>query len=147
MKAIVQRVSEARVEVGDEIVGEIEKGLLIYVGVRAEDVEADAEFLARKVRYLRIFPDADDKMNLDVNDVGGAVLIVSNFTLYGDARKGRRPSYAGAAAPDKADALYQYFCEMLLAEGLRVERGRFQASMRVTAVNAGPINLILKSES
>ncbi len=146
MKAIVQRSGPAAVEVDGEIVGQIERGLLVYVGVRSEDTEQDAELLARKVRYLRIFPDDDGKMNMDVGDTGGEVLVVSNFTLYADARKGRRPSYAAAARPEQADRLYQHFCSHLASLGVTVATGRFQAMMRVRGENDGPINIILVTE-
>lgn len=146
MKAIVQRSGPASVEVDGEIVGQIEGGLLVYVGVRSEDTEQDAELLARKIRHLRIFPDDDGKMNLDVGDTGGQILVVSNFTLYADARKGRRPSYAAAARPEQADQLYQHFCNHLASLGVTVATGRFQAMMRVRGENDGPINIILVTE-
>jgi len=146
VKAIVQRSGPASVEVDGEIAGQIEHGLLVYVGVRSEDAEQDAELLARKVRHLRIFADDDGKMNLDVGDVGGDVLVVSNFTLYADARKGRRPSYAGAARPEQADRLYQHFCRHLADLGVTVATGRFQAMMRVRGENDGPINIIVATE-
>lgn len=146
MKAIVQRSGPASVEVDGNIIGCIDRGLLIYVGVRHEDDEQDAERLAHKVRHLRIFPDDDGKMNLDIGDIGGAALVVSNFSLYADARKGRRPSYTNAARPEQAERLYHHFCQQLARLGISVETGRFQAMMRVRGENVGPINIILTTE-
>lgn len=145
MRAIVQRVSRASVTVEGEVVGRIDRGLLVYVGVGQGDNDADVEHIANKIRYLRIFEDADGKMNLDVNDAGGGILVVSNFTLYGDARKGRRPAFTDAAPPDIASALYERICARIRELGITVEMGRFRQTMAVEAVNDGPINLLLDS--
>jgi D-tyrosyl-tRNA(Tyr) deacylase len=126
MRAVVQRVSRARVNVGSEVVGEIGLGLLVLLGVGAGDTRAAADYLVEKTIGLRIFEDADGKMNLSVVEVGGACLVVSQFTLYGDARRGRRPSFDGAAPPEEARALYEYFVERVRVAGLRCETGRFQ---------------------
>ena len=135
MRAVVQRVSRARVtvagETGDEITGEIELGLLVLLGVGTGDTRADADYLAEKTIGLRIFEDAGGKMNLSVAEVSGAVLAVSQFTLYGDVRRGKRPSFDGAAAPGAARELYEYFVEKIRASGLRCETGRFQENMQV----------------
>lgn len=143
MRAVVQRVSRARVEVDGAVVGEIQRGFLVLLGVAHADGEAEAAFLARKIAGLRVFEDADGKMNLALADVGGALLVVSQFTLYGDARKGRRPSFTDAARPEQADLLYRRVCDLLAAEGLVVARGVFQAHMAVTLVNDGPVTLWL----
>jgi D-tyrosyl-tRNA(Tyr) deacylase len=148
MRAVVQRVSRASVtvrdELGDEVVGAIGPGLLVLLGVAPGDTEQDGRWLAAKLASLRIFPDEQDKMNLSLLESGGEALVVSQFTLYGDARKGRRPSFVGAAAPALAEPLYERFCESLAAEGVRhVARGRFGASMEVLLVNDGPVTLIL----
>jgi D-aminoacyl-tRNA deacylase len=142
----VQRVREARVEVDGERVGEIGQGLLVLVGVKQSDTEADARYIAEKVAGLRIFGDAEGRMNLPVAEVGGGVLLVSQFTLHGDARKGRRPSYSEAAPPEQADALYQRCAELIAASGVPVETGRFRAMMDVNLVNEGPVTILLDSE-
>ncbi|MBX3394414.1 MAG: D-tyrosyl-tRNA(Tyr) deacylase [Phycisphaerae bacterium] len=147
MRAIVQRVSKARVTVAGELTGQIERGLLVYVGVGQDDVDADAEFIAGKIRFLRVFEDRDGKMNIDVADIGGAVLLVSNFSLYADCRKGRRPAFVDAAPPAKANELYERVCEKVRSLGVRVETGRFQQTMAVEAVNDGPINIWLDSRA
>ncbi len=144
MKAVVQRVSESRVEVAGEITGEIGRGLLILLGVARGDAEAAADWMAEKILNLRIFEDDDGKMNRSVTDVGGGVLVVSQFTLYGDCRKGRRPSFVQAARPDEAGRLYEYFTEKIRISGLTVATGRFQAMMDVHLVNDGPVTLILE---
>ena len=146
VRAVVQRVKRASVRVGAEVVGEIGAGLLVLLGVAQEDKEADADYLARKVLTLRIFDDADGKMNLAVGDAGGAALVVSQFTLYGDARGQNRPSYIRAARPEDARRLYDYFVEKLRAGGLRCETGRFQEMMEVELVNDGPVTILLDSE-
>lgn len=146
MRAIVQRVASASVDVEDRRIANIGVGLLVYLGVGANDDEADAEYLANKIRHLRIFRDDEGRMNRDVGESAGAVIVVSNFTLYGDARKGRRPAYVAAAAPDRAEALYLGFCRQLAATGIDVQLGQFQAMMAVSAVNDGPINILLDSE-
>ena len=149
MRAVVQRVSRARVtvagETGDEITGEIELGLLVLLGVGTGDTRADADYLAEKTIGLRIFEDAGGKMNLSVAEVSGAVLAVSQFTLYGDVRRGKRPSFDGAAAPGAARELYEYFGEKIRASGLRCETGRFQENMQVELVNEGPVTILLDS--
>jgi len=146
MRVVVQRSGPARVRVEGEIVGEIDFGLVLLVGVGKDDDHEDAQYLAEKIAGLRIFPDEDGKLNRDVGEVGGAVLSVSQFTLYGDARKGRRPSYADAAPPEVAERLYEAFNDALRAHGLRVETGRFRAMMQVELVNDGPVTILLDSK-
>lgn len=143
MRAVVQRVTEATVAVDGTIVGQIGQGLLVLLGITDDDGEAEAQYLARKIAALRIFEDDDGKMNLALDEVGGAVLAVSQFTLYGDARKGRRPSFTHAAPPEQAEPLYQRFCALLAAEGVTVAQGVFQAHMQVSLVNDGPVTLWL----
>ncbi|MFZ3264654.1 MAG: D-aminoacyl-tRNA deacylase [Terriglobales bacterium] len=149
MRAVVQRVSRAKVTVkvtvNGEITGEIGLGLLVLLGVGAADTRVDADYLAEKTIGLRIFEDADGKMNLSVAEVGGAVLVVSQFTLYGDVRRGKRPSFDAAAAPQPARQLYEYFVERIRAAGLRCETGRFQEMMQVELVNEGPVTILLDS--
>ncbi|MBX3002061.1 MAG: D-tyrosyl-tRNA(Tyr) deacylase [Caldilineaceae bacterium] len=146
MRAVVQRVSEASVTVNSEIVGQIGKGFLVLLGISHSDGEAEASWLARKIASLRIFEDEAGKMNLSLGDVGGAVLAVSQFTLYGDARKGRRPSFVEAARPEQAQPLYLYFCDQLAAEGIPIARGVFQAEMKVALINDGPVTLLIETE-
>lgn len=145
MRAVVQRVLEAKVVVDGQTVGQIEKGFLVLLGVGRGDTLEDAQYLARKVAGLRVFSDPEGKMNLALADVGGAVLAVSQFTLYGDARKGNRPSFIEAAAPDVGKRLYAQFCDLLAQQGLQVEQGIFQAHMAVHLVNDGPVTLWLDS--
>ena len=145
MRAVVQRVSRARVTVGGDPVGEIGRGLLVLLAVAREDNEADADYLADKIVGLRIFEDGDGKMNQSVRDAEGSVLAVSQFTLFGDVRRGKRPSFDAAAPPEKACALYQYFVERVRATGLRCETGRFQEMMQVELVNDGPVTILLDS--
>ncbi len=145
MLAVVQRVSSARVEVAQDIVGRIGPGLLILLGVAREDSAADAEWLASKCAQLRIFPDGERGMNRSVLDVGGAALVVSQFTLLGDTRRGRRPGFEGAAPPEEAESLYLDFCERLRKCGVGVETGQFRAHMQVHLVNDGPVTLLLDS--
>lgn len=145
MRAVVQRVSRAQVSVGDENVGRIDAGLLVLLGVSKSDTPADADYLAAKIIGLRIFDDESGKMNLALNDVAGAVLAVSQFTLYGDARKGRRPSFDQAASPALANELYEYFVRKIRAAGISCETGRFQAMMKVELVNDGPVTILLDS--
>ncbi len=145
MRAVVQRVSRAKVTVNGEITGEIGLGLLVLLGVGAGDTRAEADYLAEKTIGLRIFEDAGGKMNLSVGEVGGAVLVVSQFTLYADARRGKRPSFDSAAAPDVARELYEYFVERVRGAGLRCETGRFQETMQVELVNDGPVTILLDS--
>lgn len=146
MRAAVQRVHEASVTVDSKVVGSIGQGLLVYAGVAADDVEADAQYIAEKVAGLRIFNDPDGKMNLNVSDAGGGVLVISAFTLQADARKGRRPSFDAAAGPDLALALYERLCEMLAGMGLTVAKGVFRAHMEVASINDGPICVLLDSK-
>ncbi len=143
MRAVVQRVSEARVVVADEVIGEIGRGLLVLVGVTHQDTREDAQWLARKVAGLRIFEDEAGKMNRSVKDIGGEVLVVSQFTLYADARRGRRPSFVKAAPPEMAEPLVEAFCEFLRQEGVPVATGRFRALMRVYLCNEGPVTIIV----
>ena len=145
MRAVVQRVSEARVEVDGQVVGAIDRGFLVLLGVAQGDTAADAAYLAEKTAGLRVFEDAAGKMNLALNDVGGAVLAVSQFTLLGDCRKGRRPGFTDAAAPELADRLYNDYVAALRATGLSVATGVFRAEMRVFLVNDGPVTLLLDS--
>jgi len=146
MRAVVQRVSEAGVQIDGERVGSIGRGMLVLVGVGPEDGQEDIRYLAEKIVHLRIFPDEQDKMNYSVLDIGGGILVVSQFTLFGDCRKGRRPSYAGAAPPQKARMLYEAFIEELRRYALPVETGRFQEMMQVHLVNDGPVTLLLDSQ-
>ncbi len=145
MRAVVQRVSRAAVRVAGEVAGAVDAGLLVLVGVAAGDGALDARWMAEKVAQLRIFGDAAGKMNRSVEDVGGGVLLVSQFTLLGDARKGNRPSFTGAAAPEPAAALYEEVCAALRARGLRVATGVFRAHMEVELVNDGPVTILLDS--
>ena len=142
---MVQRVSRARVTVKGETAGEIGLGLLVLLGVGAGDTRTEADYLAEKTIGLRIFEDAGGKMNLSVAEVGGALLVVSQFTLYGDARRGKRPSFDGAAPPEQARELYEYFVEKVRASGVRSETGRFQETMQVELVNEGPVTILLDS--
>jgi D-tyrosyl-tRNA(Tyr) deacylase len=146
MRAVLQRVSQARVRVGDEVTGEIGRGLLVLLGVAQGDTAEQARWLAEKIIGLRIFPDDEGKMTRDVTEAGGAVLVVSQFTLYGDCRKGRRPSFIEAAPPETAIPLYEAFIEAVRALGVRVATGRFGAMMDVELVNAGPVTLIVDSK-
>lgn len=146
MRAVVQRVSRASVKVNDGLTGKIDKGLLVLLGVAQEDAESDADYLAEKIAGLRIFEDDEGKMNRSVIDVGGAVLAVSQFTLFGDVRRGKRPSFDTAARPERAKELYEYFVERIRALGLRCETGRFQETMEVELVNRGPVTILLDSK-
>ena len=146
MRAVVQRVSRASVTVEGQTVGKIDRGLLVLVGVTHSDNEAAADYLAEKIAGLRIFEDDAGKMNLSVADVDGAVLAVSQFTLYGDVRKGKRPSFDDAARPEQARKLYDYFVERIRALGLVCETGRFQEMMQVELINDGPVTILLDSE-
>ena len=145
MKAVVQRVRESRVDVNGKAVGEIGPGLLIFLGVGKGDTEKDCEYLAQKIVHLRIFPDKNGLMNLSLIETGGEALVVSQFTLLGDCRKGRRPSFAHAASPEKAKELYAYFVGLIKKEGINVATGIFQAMMDVSLVNDGPVTLLLDS--
>jgi D-tyrosyl-tRNA(Tyr) deacylase len=146
MRAIVQRVSRASVKVDGAVVGEIGAGLLVLLGVTRDDTEADADYLAEKIVGLRVFDDAEGKMNLSVTDTGGAVLAVSQFTLFGDVRRGKRPSFDAAARPELAKQVYEYFVKRVRAAGVRCETGVFQATMKVELVNEGPVTIMLDSK-
>jgi D-tyrosyl-tRNA(Tyr) deacylase len=146
MRAVVQRVLEATVTVEDQVVGSIGAGLLVYLGVGPDDDDSDVRYLADKVRHLRIFPDADRLMNLDVGQIDGKVLVISAFTVHCDARKGRRPSFDTAAPPEHANAMYEAFCRELAGLGVPVETGVFREYMRVGSINDGPISVLLDSK-
>lgn len=146
MRAVVQRVSSAKVTVNGDTTGEIGIGLLVLLGVAQQDTEVAADYLAEKIVGLRIFEDDAGKMNLSVSDVGGAILAVSQFTLFGDVRRGKRPSFDAAARPERARELYEYFVARIRERGLRCEIGRFQEMMRVELVNEGPVTILLDSE-
>ena len=145
MRAVIQRVSEAKVEVDGQVIGSVGRGLLVYLGVGREDTETDAQFMADKLVNLRIFSDEAGKMNRSVIDIHGAVLLVSNFTLQGDCRKGRRPGFDGAAAPEPANALYEKVAALIAQSDIPVEKGSFGAHMQVTSVNDGPVTFLLDS--
>jgi len=145
MRAVVQRVSRAQVRVGDEIAGDIGPGLLVLLGVGDGDTFADADYLAEKIAGLRIFEDEHGKMNLGLTEIAGSVLAVSQFTLYGDVRRGKRPAFDAAAPPEKARTLYEYFVERIRLAGLPCETGRFQKMMQVELVNDGPVTILLDS--
>jgi D-aminoacyl-tRNA deacylase len=145
MRAVVQRVSHARVTVEDKVVGEIEAGLLVLLGVAKTDVEADAVYLAEKICGLRIFEDDQGKMNRSVQDAAGSVLAVSQFTLFGDVRRGKRPSFDDAASPEQAKQLYEFFVGKIRSAGLHCETGQFQAMMKVELANEGPVTILLDS--
>ena len=145
MRAVVQRVSRAQVTVNGEAVGKISRGLLVLLGVAAADTEADADYLSDKIVGLRIFEDEAGKMNLSVSEVSGEVLAVSQFTLYGDARRGKRPSFDAAAPPARARELYEYFVARIRAAGIPCQTGRFQETMQVELVNEGPVTILLDS--
>jgi len=145
MRAVVQRVRRAKVTVNGEACGEIGVGLLVLLGVAQTDSESDADYLANKIAGLRIFEDADGKMNRDVAEVGGSLLVVSQFTLYGDVRRGKRPSFDAAAPPQQARQLYEFFVERIRAAGFCCETGRFQEMMQVELVNDGPVTIMLDS--
>lgn len=143
MRALIQRVSEASVTVDGQVTGAISEGFLVFLGITHTDGEPETAYLARKIAGLRVFEDDAGKMNRALADVDGSVLAVSQFTLYGNTRKGRRPSFIDAARPEQAEPLYQRFCELLRAEGVRVETGVFQAEMKVGLINDGPVTLWL----
>ena len=145
MRAVVQRVASASVVVDGEIVGEVERGFLVLLGVGTDDADADAVALAEKIAGLRVFEDAAGKMNLALKGVDGQMLVVSQFTLFGDCRKGRRPSFVDAARPEKAELLYETFVAEVRGQGIHVETGRFQTHMDVSLVNDGPVTLLLDS--
>lgn len=145
MRAVIQRVTEAQVVVEGAVVGRIGRGLVVLLGVGRGDTSDDAAYLARKIAGLRVFADPQGKMNLALSQVGGEVLVVSQFTLYGDARKGNRPSFIEAAPPEQSERLYSEFCEVLARQGIQVETGVFQAQMMIHLVNDGPVTIILDS--
>lgn len=146
MRAVVQRAAEARVSVDGEITGEIGRGLVVLLGIGQEDTDRDIEYLADKIANLRIFEDENDKMNISLLDIKGQLLVVSQFTLFGDCRKGKRPSYDRAAKPETAENLYERFVERCRGLGVRTETGRFQARMLVELQNDGPVTLLLDSK-
>src|SRR5260370_26562768 len=145
MRAVVQRVSRAQVSVNGEITGKISLGLVVLLGVGRDDTNAEATYLVEKIAGLRVFEDAQGKMNLNVQDIGGSVLAVSQFTFYGDVRRGKRPCLDAAAPPEKARQLYEFCVDQLRAAGLRCETGRFQEMMQVELVNEGPVTILLDS--
>lgn len=146
MRAIIQRVSHAQVTVENQIVGKIGLGILVLLGVAQSDTKLDADYLVEKIINLRIFADLNDKMNLSLLDVKGELLVVSQFTLFGDCRKGRRPSYSDAATPNQAEELYNYFVSQAIKQGIKTETGKFQAMMDVELVNQGPVTILLDSK-
>ena len=146
MRAVVQRVKYTKLEVDGELISEIPFGLTVFLGVKSGDSEKQADFLMKKVAGLRIFEDEDGKMNLSVKDVGGEVLLVSQFTLYGDASKGNRPSFTLAERPEKAEPLYEYALEALKAQGVTVKKGVFGADMKISQLNDGPVTILLEKE-
>ena len=146
MKAVIQRVKQAAVEVDQKIVGKIQKGVVILLGVTHEDTQEDALYLSKKISNLRIFEDGEGKMNLSLKEINGGALTISQFTLYANTRKGRRPSFIEAALPDKANSLYEYFIECLKEEKINVSKGVFGAMMTVRIDNYGPVTIILNSE-
>ena len=145
MRAVLQRVSRASVTVDGQVVGQIDRGLVVLLGVEQEDTDADAQQLADKTIQLRIFDDAEGKMNLSLAETGGAMLVVSQFTLLGDCRKGRRPSFIQAAPPESAERLYETFVAAVGVQGIRVATGKFRAMMQVELVNDGPVTILLDS--
>lgn len=146
MRAVVQRINEGKVVVAEETVGQIQKGLLVYLGVGPEDTSQDVKYMADKLVNLRIFEDENGKMNLSLLDVAGELLLVSQFTLYGDCRKGRRPNFTEAAKPEVAEALYQELAKECAALGVPVQQGVFQAHMLVHSINDGPVTILLDSK-
>jgi len=146
MRAVVQRVKESSVSIDGKIVGAIGRGVLVFLGIMEDDDERDLDYLAEKIAHLRIFQDSEEKMNLSVQDVGGSALIISQFTLAGDCRKGRRPSYASAAKPEKAVPLYEKFIKKIQHYGINTQEGVFGAMMDVRLVNDGPVTLLIDSK-
>ncbi|MBW2037667.1 MAG: D-tyrosyl-tRNA(Tyr) deacylase [Deltaproteobacteria bacterium] len=147
MRAVIQRVTAAEVQVGGKTVGRIGHGLLVLLGISRSDCEKDADYLSEKIVYLRIFEDRDGKMNASLMDTGGEIMVVSQFTLLGDCRKGRRPSFVEAAPPKVAERLYEYFIHRVKSKGITVSTGQFRAKMAVSLINDGPVTLILESKS
>lgn len=147
MKAVIQRVANASVTVDEKIIGQIDAGFLILLGVEKGDEKIEAEVLSKKIAGLRVFTDENDKMNLSLSDIHGGVLVISNFTLCGNCKKGRRPSFDNAARPEEANALYEYFCECMSQNGIeKIEKGEFGADMKVSLLNDGPVTLIVDSK-
>lgn len=146
MRVVLQLVKNCKVDIGDKTSASIDKGFLLLLGVKNGDTEADAVKLARKISGLRIFTDENDKMNLSLSDVGGSVIVVSNFTLYADCSHGRRPSFIGAARPEISEPLYEFFCEEMKKNGVEVQTGEFGADMQVSLCNDGPVTLVIDSE-
>ena len=146
MKAVIQRVKSAAVSMDNKEISRIDAGLLVFLGVSGSDEASDADFLSDKIVNLRIFEDDNGKMNRSVIDTSGAILVVSQFTLYGDCRKGRRPSFIQAAPPEKAEALYTYFIEQIKTKKIAVQSGKFRAMMAISLVNDGPVTLIVESK-
>ncbi len=144
MKLVVQRVKNAQVEVENKVVGKIDKGFLVLLGVTHTDTKAEADYLVKKLCKLRVFTDENDKMNLALKDIGGELLIVSQFTLYADCTQGNRPSFINAAKPEQANELYEYFCLECEKNGIKVEKGIFGADMKVSLVNDGPVTIIIE---
>lgn len=145
MKLVIQRVSDASVKVDGKIVGQIKKGFMVLFGVTHTDTKEDADFLAKKLLNLRVFRDENDKMNLALKDINGELLIISQFTLYADCSHGNRPSFIGAAKPEQANELYEYFCDKCKESGFNVEKGIFGAEMKVSLLNDGPVTIIMDS--
>ncbi len=145
MRAVIQRILQAQVNVNSELVGQIDKGLLVYLSVGKDDTAKDAEFMAEKLVNLRIFADDAGKMNRSVLDIGGSILLVSNFTLHGDCRKGRRPSFDAAAEPELAEELYERVVQLIAQQGVAVEKGAFGEYMNVSSINDGPVTFLLDS--
>ena len=147
MKAVLQRVTHANVVVEGELISEIEKGFLILLGVSGDDTKDDADVLSKKISGMRVFEDENGKMNLSLTDIGGSVLVISQFTLLADCRKGRRPSFINAGPPDMANELYEYFCERIKTDGIEnVKKGIFGADMKVSLLNDGPVTILLDSK-
>jgi len=145
MRACIQRVSRASVTVDEQVIGRIDRGFVVLLGIAESDTERDVEYLCQKTLGLRIFEDDAGKMNLSIRDVNGSLLVISQFTLYGDCRKGRRPSFIEAARPEKANELYERFVQLARENGIRVECGKFQAHMQVELINDGPVTMLLDS--
>lgn len=145
MKLVIQRVANAHVEVDNKIIGKISEGFLVLLGVTHEDTKENADYLIKKLLNLRVFPDENDKMNLSLKDVKGELLVVSQFTLYADCRKGNRPSFIEAAKPEQADELYKYFVDKCREEGITTQTGEFGANMKVSLLNDGPVTIILEN--
>lgn len=144
MKLVIQRVKNAKVEVDNKIVGKIEKGFLVLIGITHEDTEKEVDYLAKKLCNLRVFTDQNDKMNLSLKEVNGELLIVSQFTLYGDCQQGNRPSFIEAARPEKAEPLYESFCDKCAEYGINVQKGIFGADMQISLLNDGPVTILIE---